>query len=331
MNMKIAVTGASGHIGNVVCRQLLEEGYEVNALYNKDKRSLEDLNINLFQGSVLNKSDLERLIDGVDVVIHCAAIISIDGDPQGIVFKTNTEGPKNILDVSIQKRVKKIIHISSVHAVTEIPHSIPYDESRPYKQLGASAYDYSKAQGEQILLNGAKGQNMEVMVLRPSCVIGPFDFKPSKMGSALLDFYHEKVPLLPDGGYDLVDIRDVASSIVNAIQHGKDGEIYLLSGKYYNFKELSEAIRKVTGKKTPNLVIPHWLMIGILPFVSFHAKVTKSSPSFTKESIEAIRNGHPNMNHAKAKVVLNHIPRPLEETLRDFFNWQIENKVISAS
>ena len=106
--MKIAVTGASGHIGNVVCRQLVEEGYNVNALYNKDQRSLEDLNINLFQGSVLNKSDLEHLIDGVDVVIHCAAIISIDGDPQGIVFKTNTEGPKNILDVSIQKGVKKI-------------------------------------------------------------------------------------------------------------------------------------------------------------------------------------------------------------------------------
>ena len=329
--MKIAVTGASGHIGNVVCRQLLEEGYNVNALYNKDQRSLEDLNINLFQGSVLNKSDLEHLIDGVDVVIHCAAIISIDGDPQGIVFKTNTEGPKNILDVSIQKGVKKIIHISSVHAVTEIPHSVPYDECRPYKNMGSSAYDYSKAQGEQILLHGSKNNPIEVIILRPSCVIGPYDFKPSKMGSALLDFYNGKVPFIPEGGYNLVDIRDVASSILNAIEHGKDGEIYLLSGKYYDFKELSEAIRKVTGKKTPNLVIPHWLMIGILPFVSLHAKITKSAPSFTKESIEAIRNGHPNMNHTKARAVLDHNPRPLEETLRDFFDWQIENEVISAS
>jgi len=329
--MKIAVTGASGHIGNVLCRQLIEQGYNVNALYNKDQRSLEDLNINLFQGSVLNKSDLERLIDGVDVVIHCAAIISIDGDPQGIVFKTNTEGPKNILEVSIQKRVKKIIHISSVHAVTETPHSIPYDEYRPYKNQRSSAYDYSKAQGEQILLHGSKNNAIEVIVLRPSCVIGPFDFKPSKMGSALLDFYHEKVPLIPDGGYDLVDIRDVVSSIVNAIQHGKDGEIYLLSGKYYNFKELSQTIHNVTGKKTPSLIIPYWLMKSILPFVSFHAKITKSAPSFTKESIEAIRNGHPNMNHTKARAVLNHNPRPLEETLRDFFDWQIENEVISAS
>ncbi len=329
--MKIAVTGASGHIGNVVCRQLIEQGYDVNALYNKDLRSLESLNINLFQGSVFNTSDLERLLDGVDVVIHCAAIISIDGDPTGIVFKTNTEGPKNILDVSIQKGVKKIIHISSVHAVTETPHSIPYDESRPYKQLGASAYDYSKAQGEQILLNGAKDKAIEAMVLRPSCVIGPYDFKPSKMGRALLDFYLEKVPLIPEGGYDLVDIRDVAASIVNAIEYGKDGEIYLLSGKYYNLKELSQTIHNVTGKKTPNLTAPYWLIKGILPFVSLYTKMTKSAPSFTKESIEAIRNGHPNMNHTKAKAVLNHNPRPLEETLHDFFEWQIENKVISSS
>ena len=331
MNMKIAVTGASGHIGNVVCRQLIEEGFKVNALYNKDQRSLENLNINLFQGSVLHKSDLERLIDGVDVVIHCAAIISIDGDPQGIVFKTNTEGPKNILDVSIQKGVKKIIHISSVHAVTEIPHSIPYDECRPYKQLGASAYDYSKAQGEQILLHGSKNNAIEVMIVRPSCVIGPYNFKPSKMGSALLDFYNEKVPFIPEGGYNLVDIRDVASSIVNAIEHGKDGEIYLLSGKYVNFKKLSETIQKVRGKKTPSHTLPYWLMKGILPVVALHAKITKRAPSFTKESIETIRNGHPNMNHTKARAILDHNPRPLEETLHDFFDWQIENEVISSS
>jgi len=329
--MIIAVTGASGHIGNVVCRKLIEKGYNVNALYNNDDKSIKSLNLNLFQGSVLHKSDLERLIDGVDVVIHCAAIISIDGDPQGIVFKTNTEGPKNILEVSIEKKVKKIIHISSVHAVTEIPHSIPYDEYRPYKKLGASAYDYSKAQGEQILLHGSKNNAIEVIVLRPSCVIGPYDFKPSKMGSALLDFYNEKVPFIPEGGYDLVDIRDVASSIVNAIKHGKDGEIYLLSGKYYNFKKLSETIRKVTGKKTPSLRLPYWLMKGILPLVVLHAKITKRAPSFTKESIETIRNGHPKMNHTKARAVLNHNPRPLEETLRDFFDWQIENGVISAS
>src|SRR6185503_7769357 len=97
---KIAVTGASGHLGNTVCRVLLEQGFSVNALYNTDKKAVNDLAVNAVKGSVLNQSDLTDLLQGCDAVIHCAAIISINGDPTGIVHKTNTEGPKNIVEVS---------------------------------------------------------------------------------------------------------------------------------------------------------------------------------------------------------------------------------------
>ena len=125
--MKIAVTGASGHVGNVVCRNLIEKGCKVKAFYNSDSRSLQNLDLELVQGNVLNKSDLSKLIDGCDFIINCAAMISINGDRDVLVFKTNTEGPKNILEVAIQHGVKKIIHISSVHAVHDLPHSTIYN------------------------------------------------------------------------------------------------------------------------------------------------------------------------------------------------------------
>ncbi|HMT30121.1 MAG TPA: NAD-dependent epimerase/dehydratase family protein, partial [Bacteroidia bacterium] len=192
-------TGANGHIGNVICRFLTEQGYSVNAMYHSDTTALKGLPVTLFKGSVLNKEDLLRLFSNCDIVINCAAIISIHGDPDGIVFKTNTEGPANVLEVAIKSGIKKIIHISSVHAVEEEPLSLPFDEKRPYKKATAAVYDYSKAMGEQFLLNSGNTNAPEVVILRPSAVIGPFDFKPSEMGKALIQFYNEKILALPEG------------------------------------------------------------------------------------------------------------------------------------
>lgn len=322
--MKVAVTGASGHIGNVICRALLKEGFSVKALFNSDKRALEDLDLDLIKGSVLDFNTLCTLTEDCDVVINCAAVISINGDPTGNVFKTNTEGPELLLRAALQKGVKRIIHLSTVHAVTELPHSEPYDETRPYKTKNASVYDHSKARGEQILLEGSFGKGIEVVIVRPSCVIGPFDFKPSKMGAALLDFKNGKVPFLPCGGYDMVDVRDVADTIVRSIALAKDREIFLLSGKYYDFRSFAAEIGKVTGQKMPGTVLPCWFLRLILPFASLYFKVTGMSPSLTRESIDAIEHGHPAMNNAKAIDQLKHVVRPLETTLKDFFEWQSE-------
>lgn len=328
MSIQIAITGASGHIGNVVCRKLLENGYRVKALYHSDKSGLEGLNVELIQGSTLNKNDLSNLIDGCEIVINCAAIISINGDPKGDVFRTNTEGPKNVLEVAIEKGVKKLIHLSSVHAVTELPHSQTYDETRPYKTKADFVYDYSKAIGEQLLLNTKHTTELDVVIVRPSCVVGPFDFKPSKMGVALLDFYKQKIPFLPFGGYDLVDVRDVANAIITAITKGNNKEIYLLSGKYYSLKELSQEVRTVTGKKVPTTVLPYAFLKCIVPFATAYYKISRKTPTITNESIAALKNGHPAMDNSKAKRDLGFKCRPLVETLTDFYAWQKEKKVI---
>lgn len=325
MPTTIAVTGASGHIGNVVCRQLLEKGYRVRAMYHADRSSLESLPLEMVQGDILNPDDVAGLLEGCTVVIHSAAIITIDGDPDGWVWRTNTEGTRNVLHAAIERRVKRVIHLSSVHAVTELPHSMPYDELRPYKTKADSVYDFSKATGEQIMLEGMKNASLEVVIVRPSAVMGPYDFKPSKMGAALMDFYHQKIPVLPEGGYDFVDVRDVANAIIVALEQGKSGEAYVLSGKYVNFTQLAEVIEHVTGKKMPRrLISQRWMKI-LLPFVSLYARVTRTAPSFTKESMDVIKNGHPRMDHTKAKRELGYATRPLEESIRDFYNWVKEN------
>jgi dihydroflavonol-4-reductase len=233
-----------------------------------------------------------------------------------------------VLEASKEKGVKKIIHISSVHAVTEVPASSPFDETRPYKTASDFAYDYSKATGEQLMLGHASTGAPEIVVLRLSGVIGPFDYKPSEMGKGLLDFYHQRVPALPHGGYNFVDVRDVARSIIEAIEKGKNGEVYLISGKYITIKELVQIVQKVTGRKTPKLVIPYALLKLSLPIISLYSKILGAAPVFTREAIDALKNGHHNMDHTKARNQLGHQTRPMEETIQDFYDWQRSNSML---
>jgi dihydroflavonol-4-reductase len=326
--MLVGVTGASGHLGNVVCRTLINRGFQVRVLHRKDIRSFEDLNVERISGDVLDLEAVDKFVQGCDYVIHSAAIISIHGDPTGIVFKTNTEGPKNIAEACIKHKVKRLIHVSSTHAVMELPFETPFDETRPYKQKGSFAYDFSKSTGEQLMLNYFREGKIDGFVVRPSSVIGPFDYRPSEIGKALLDFYNRKIPVLPPGGYNFIDVRDISATIVNALDKGRCGEIYLLSGEYYSMKNFAKVVHETSGKKVPKMVMPFWFLKMLLPFVKLYGKMKKANPVFTIEAITALKLGHPNMVNEKAKKELGHVCRPLKETIADFYKWNKERKVI---
>jgi len=326
--MLVGVTGASGHLGNVVCRTLLERGFRIRVLHRNDIRPFENLNAEHVKGDVLDLNAVDRFVSGCDFVIHCAAVISIHGDPTGIVFKTNTEGPKNIAEACIRHKIKRLIHVSSTHAVMELPFETPFDETRPYKQKGAFAYDFSKATGEQLMLNYFRNGKLDGLVVRPSSVIGPFDFRPSELGKALLDFYNRKIPVLPPGGYNFIDVRDISVTIVNALDKGRCGEVYLLSGSYYSMRDFAKVVQEVSGKKVPKWVMPFWFLKMILPFVKLYGKIKKANPVFTIEAITALKLGHPNMVNEKAKKELGLTCRPLKETIADFYAWNKERNVI---
>lgn len=328
--MKITITGASGHIGNVLCR-LLQDAHEVTAFYRSDDKALTDLNCKLVQGDLQNRSDLEKAFEGAQVVIHCAAKISINGDPDGSVFRTNVGGVQNVLDVAIESGVEKIVHLSSSHAVQEQPRAEPCDETRAYKREGDFAYDYSKATGEQLMLKAFKAGKIKGCVVRPSSVVGPFDFKPSELGKALLDFKAEKIPILPPGGYNFVDVRDVAQAIINAVSLGRNGEVYFLTGKYHTIKEVAGFVHQVTGAKVPKRVLPYWVMLVALPFVKLQGRIVKRAPQFTIDSISALKNGHPNIVNDKAKSELNLNERPMTATLNDFFKWNEDRNAIQLN
>lgn len=325
--MIIAVTGANGHVGVNLCKELLAKGHQVKALAHQHSQGIKSLPLTIIKGDLLNKESLIPLLTGVDIVFHLAAKISITGDPDGMVARINTEGTKNMIAAAMQCKVRRFIHFSSIHAFRQHPLHEPLDEHRPLVEQEGFAYDKSKAAGERAVMEAVKN-GLDALVLSPTAIIGPDDYEPSLSGNAVIDIYNHKIPSLVPGGYDWVDVRDVVSAAITAIDHGKTGEKYLLSGRWHSLQDFSHTISVCAGKKTVNTVLPMWIARIGLPFIHLYSKVSGTKPLYTSESLTIITEGNRQISNEKARRDLDFNPRPLAETIQDFLNWLINKGYI---
>lgn len=325
--MNIAVSGASGHVGINLCRALLDQGHRVRALVHSHDAGLKDLPVEIFRGDVLVKSSMLPFLSGIDVVYHLAARITIKGDPDGMVARTNTEGTRNIVAAASASGVGKFIHFSSIHAFRQAPPGQTLDENCPIVDLDGFAYDRSKAEGERSVL-AAASRSMEVVVLSPTAILGPEDHEPSLSGKAVIDIYRGKIPSLVPGGYDWVDVRDVVLAAVAAIDKGRNGEKYLLSGRWYSLADFSAAIGHAAGRQTVSTVIPMWVARLGLPFITLYSRLAGTEPLYTSESLTILSEGMRTISHGKAARELDFHPRPLDETISDLLTWFREKQLI---
>ena len=317
--MTVLVTGASGHVGANLVRALLEDGRAVRVLVRDDTRGVDGLDVERVRGDVLEPDTLRAAVDGVEVMYHCAARISIVGDPDGMVMRTNVEGPRNVVRACLDAGVRRLVHFSSIHAFSQAPLDEPLDETRPHVGEKAYAYDRSKAAGSREVLAGVK-QGLDAVIVHPTAVLGPNDYKGSRMGQVLLDLYHDRLPSLIEGGFDWVDVRDLVATAIAAEQRGRSGEAYLASGHYASVAELAALVSEFSGKRPPRFVCPQWLAHVGLPFAALASKITGSEPLFTREALGALR-ANTQIVCDKAAKELGHVPRPLRETVADTLEW----------
>ena len=318
--MKIALTGASGHIGTAIIQELIHRGHEVRVLAHKDISFLEGKDIEFVNGNVNDRGAVESLLQGCDALIHSAAIISIDGDQGGYVRTVNVDGVRNVMDIALEIKIGRVVHISSIHAYDPLPKNEVLDETRNFVDNTAFAYDQSKRDGQLIVLDFVK-KGLPAIIVNPTSVTGQPENKLSLQGKAILDIYLGKIPAVFEGGYDWVDVKDVASSVCNALTMGRVGENYLLSGKYYTMKEIISLVSEIKGKPIKVRTIPVFAVKLGLPFVKLYSKITKKDPLYTRESIEILLHGNAKISHEKAKAELNHHPRPFKKTLEDLIEW----------
>ena len=316
--MKVLVTGAAGFVGGNVVRALLEHGHSVKAMVYKRTKALDGLPVEIIEADILQPKGLEKMLESCDAVIHTAGKISINGDPDGSVFRTNIEGVKNLVNASIKSGIQRFVHFSSIHAFKEEGLE-KVDENAPPADHHSFMYDQSKQSGQLEILEGVK-QGLNAVILNPTAIYGPFDFRPSLSGQMLIDFFTGKIPMLTPGGYNFVDVRDVSQAAVNALTMGGIGEKYLLGNRWISVKDMASMCSEVSRTPVPKFTSPIWAAKLGLPFIHLMSKINGQPPLYTSESLHILELGK-NIDDNKAVRELGLQKRAPIETIRDSFRW----------
>lgn len=327
MNHLYIVTGAKGHLGNTIVRMLREEGQEVRGLVLPAEHVECPEEILYVRGDVREKQSLEPLFQNLEgrevIVIHTAGIVDISNDVTDLMYDVNVNGTRNLVELCMQYPVSRMVYVSSVHAIPEkklrVLHEI--DHFSPDEVVGG--YAKTKAEATQVVLD-AVDKGLNAVIVHPSGILGPYDSSGNHLVQLVKDYIRGKLPACVRGGYDFVDVRDVARGCLTAAEKGKTGECYILSNRHYEIKDVLSMAKEVDGgKKLP--VLPMWMARAAAPFLQWAAKRRKQRPLYTRYSLYTLTSND-RFSHDKATRELNYHPRDLYQTIRDTVAWIRQGK-----
>jgi dihydroflavonol-4-reductase len=266
--------------------------------------------------------DLEALFiaagkDAEIVFIHTASVVHIGKNKKIIkeMYDTNINGTQNIINICIKYGVR-LLYVSSVHAITEPKCSSLTTEIKafnPKKVVGK--YAKTKAMASKLVMEAAT-KGLDAVLVHPSGITGPHDYSGTHMTQIIEDYSGGRIPAATSGGYDFVDVRDVADGVLAAIEKGKSGDCYILSNEYYSVKEMLDLLHELGVGKKVKFKLPILVARMGLPFLSIYFKLRRKRPLYTPYSLYTLRSNS-NFSHAKATNELNYKPRTLEESLKD--------------
>ncbi len=300
----------------------------MRALVRDDTRGVDGLDVEIIRTDVLDPTALRGAFDGVDVVYHLAARITIAGDPDGNVARTNIEGPRNVVSACLDARVKRLVHFSSIHALSSSPVNELINEHRPLAAEDRGRlpiYDRTKSDGQREVFAGIE-RGLDAVIIHPTAILGPYDYNQSAAGAAVVGIMRGELPALVQGGFNWVDVRDIVNGALAAEKKGRAGESYLLCGEWRSVRDLAVLIGEVTGVAVPRIVTPWWLARMGVPFITLWSVLTGTSPLYTADSLRALRN-HRNVSCEKAEKELGYSHRPLLETLKATCEWYSANGI----
>jgi dihydroflavonol-4-reductase len=241
----------------------------------------------------------------------------------------NIGGTQNVIRACRECSVERLIHCSSIEALADHNPRRVTDEDNPLAGLEETTlYGWTKAEAERLVLQAA-ADGLDAVILSPTAILGPHDYKPSHLGKSLLDLYHNRLPALIQGGFNWVDVRDVVKAALATREKGRSGQRYLIGGSWRSLLQMAELVRDITGRRTPRLALPMWLARPAAALVGWSPALSSKYPGFTPDALIAIGK-HREISCSKAEQELGHSPRPLEKSLEDTFLWFEEQGYLEA-
>ena len=318
----ILVTGAAGHLGNVLVRELADQGKTVRAMVlpGEDRQAIEDLGIEIIEGDILDKASVMQAMQGVEEVFHMAALVAISPGNESLLRRVNVEGTKNMLEAAKACGIKKFVYTSSIHALARAPIGTVIDETQPFDVNNpAGMYDSTKAEASLEVMKAVK-DGLNAVIVCPTGVIGPYDYRRSELGEMFISWMKKTGSIVVEGAFDFVDVRDVAKGHILALTKGKPGQTYILGGTQIQVKFLVRMVKKLVGAYSPIIVLPPRLANFAALLAEKYYKMTRTRPKLTHYSLETLASNS-DISSEKARSELGYQPRSLVETLADTIGW----------
>jgi dihydroflavonol-4-reductase len=284
------VTGATGHLGNVLIKELEKEGRQVVAFVKRgdDITPLKGTAARIVYGDVLDKKSLVEAIEKNDVVIHLAAYISITRRDERLVWDVNYGGTKNIVEAAEAKRAKRFVYVSSVHALPKLKRTIRENDFFERASASMGEYELSKKAATRYVFDHIK-EGLSGAIIYPSGILGPGDYKQGEISELIKKIYFGWLPAYVSGGYAFCDVRDVAKAIIYA--SSSKGCDYIVSSGFLSIGEIVETTMSLSPDKHRPLLIPRSLAWLAIPFIGILSRLTKRKPLYTAYSLKTTKAG----------------------------------------
>ena len=327
---KYLVTGATGFLGRAVAEELVRRKAQVHALVLHDDPYTDVLpkEVRTVIGDVCDKSSLSDFFADADsrtCVIHCAGIVSVASRPGPRLYQVNVGGTWKVLRQCMEHDVGKMVYVSSVHAIPEKPKGCIISEDCEFSPgLVDGDYAKSKAATTELVFDAAE-RGLNASIVFPSGIIGPGDLQGGSFTSMAKSFLSGKLPFAVRGGYDFVDVRDVARGILACSESGEPGKGYILSGCYVTIRRMLQLVGKAAKLKYRSICLPLGLARLAAPYYERRSLRERKPLFFTPYSVSVLAsNGQ--FSHAAASERFAYQPRPIEETLGDMTAWLLNQK-----
>lgn len=316
----VLVTGATGFVGHNLCTYLAERGYRIRALvrHSSSHAFLEALGVERVWGDLRDARSLIAAVEGCRAVIHTAALFRFWGRRESF-WATNVEGTRNLLEASCQAGVQRFVHISTIAVVGKPPAEGLITEETPCNPQ--DAYQETKLEAERLVLAYWRQQGLPVIILRPGAIYGPWS--RYAFNRLFIEDPLRGLAFRVHGGRHItfpVFVRDVAWAAETALSRGRPGEIYNICGPSLSHREVGEMLERVTGRRVRWIPAPAWGMVTLAWLWTFFSRWTGREPYYPIGLYPYVFYDW-RVSHEKAHAELGYEPTPLEEGLRETWEW----------
>lgn len=331
MTKPTLVTGANGHVGNNLCRLLLARGERVRAMIRRsaDPAPLAGLDVEIVHGDILSAGDAAAAVAGCARVYHTAAgFLMWSRDPERDIIRPSVEGTWNVLEAAAQAGVEKVVYTSTTGTIGFATTPVQLDETH-YNTDPHTHYVRGKVAAEQEAFAIAKRTGLSVVAIQPGLIFGPRFWKLSESVRQVADFLNNGAPLYFEGGFGVVDVEDVARGSILAMEKGRAGERYILSGEDLTVKQLFDLMAELTGLKAPTIKAPVAVVRVIAAAMEFAGKLTGTRPMLDRSQVDEFAGKYAYFSSAKAQRELGYTYLPARETVQRTITWLVEHGFVN--